>query len=201
MIQQVNLYTDELRPRREPVQAPTLVWSTVAALVFLVIAAVVVRLEAGDAQARLQTLEARVAELEREATRLTAEVEAQQLDPALAQTLEETNQAIRQRQRLLDEVAKLVDHQGTGFSPYMAALARRVPDQLWLTGFSIDLTADQLELAGRTRSGSQVPVYLERLGQEPVFSGRRFGELRLVRAEAGPWVDFVIASGRDGGDS
>lgn len=201
MIQRVNLYTDELKPRREPVTATTLLWSSVAVLVVLVAAAVFVRFEAADAAERQQALNARVAELEQTAQSLTAEVKAQQVDPAVEDAVAEVNQAISQRQRLLTEVARLVDYQNGGFSPYMTALARRIPEQLWLTGFQIDLHQNQLRLAGRTRTGGQVPVYLERLGQEPVFSGRRFEQLRLTRDDSGAWIEFLVGSKRDGGAS
>lgn len=201
MIQRVNLYTDELRPRREPVTATTLVWSAVAVLMVVVTAAVFARLDAADSAEQLHAVNVRVAELEQTAQRLTAELEAQQLDPTLESAVADINQAINQRQRLLEEVARLVDYQDAGFSPYMAALARRIPDQLWLTGFQIDLLQNQLRLAGRTRTGGQVPVYLERLGQEPVFSGRRFEQLSLKRDDSGNWIEFLVGSIRDGGAS
>lgn len=201
MIQRVNLYTDELKPRREPVRATTLLWGSAAMLVFLLAAAMVVRFQAADSAERLQALNARVVELEQKAQRLTAAVEAQRLDPAVESAVAEVSQAISQRQRLLEEVARLVDYQDVGFSPYMAALARQIPEQLWLTGFQIDLQQNQLKLAGRTRAGGQVPVYLERLGQEPVFSGRRFEQLSLQRDDSGRWIEFLIGSRRDGGAS
>ncbi|MDX1635740.1 MAG: PilN domain-containing protein [Marinobacter sp.] len=201
MIQRVNLYTDDLKPRREPVRAATLLWSSVAVLALVVVAAVIARLDAAGAGDRLQALNAQVSELEQEAQRLTAKVEAQQPDPALEATVAELNQAINQRQRLLAEVERLVDYEDAGFSPYMAALARRVPEQLWLTGFQVDLLNNQLSLAGRTRVGGQVPLYLEQLGQEPVFSGRRFEQLSLKRDDSSGWIEFLIGSRRDGGAS
>ncbi len=201
MMQRVNLYTDELKPRREPAQASTLLWSSLALVVALVAAAVWVRLEATDAGERLQALNTQVADLEQRAQRLTAEVEAQRLDPALETALAEVNQAISQRQRLLEQVSGLVDHQDTGFSPYMAALSRQVPERLWLTGFRINLQDDSVQLTGRTRAGGQVPVYLERLGTEPVFNGRQFEQLTLQRDESGRWVEFLIGSRREGGNS
>lgn len=199
MIQQVNLYTDELRPRREPLQAGTLLAALAVTLVVLLAIALFVRVEAADQQARLQTLNDRIQQMERRVGRLTAEIEAQQVDPDMVRAVDQVTEDIAQRQRLLGEVSRLVSTDRRGFSPFMTALARQAPEQVWLTGFIVDLTRNQVQLSGRTREGDQVPVYLEQLGQEPVFSGRRFEHLNLQRDESGRWINFEIASERTPG--
>ena len=196
MIQQVNLYTDELKPRREPLQAGTLLAAVAAVLVLILVMAVFVRVEAADQEERLESLNDRIEQMEQGVGRLTAEVEAQQVDPDMVRAVDQISQDIAQRQRLLAQVSRLVSPDRRGFSSYLTALARQAPEQVWLTGFMVDLSGNRIRISGRTLAGDQVPVYLEQLGQEAVFSGRRFERLNLQRDESGRWINFEIASER-----
>ncbi|WP_166266174.1 PilN domain-containing protein [Marinobacter caseinilyticus] len=196
MTQHINLYTDELRPRQEPFQVRHVVVVAMACLLLVVASAAYVRYESHTLNTALagyisqqQLLEVRVAEL-------TAAVESRQIDPDLVTAIDELSGNIVRRQRLLVEVQRLVGSGGEGFSPYMAAMARQIPEGVWLTGFKIDLRAADVQLSGRTRSGDRVPVYLERLGDEPVFSGRQFARFKLERHASGQWIDFDIATER-----
>lgn len=200
MIQQVNLYTDELRPRKEPVKAQTAFLALLAALLLVVVAAVMVRLEAADLASRQAALQQEIATLENQVGTLTVQIEAHRIDPALEKELEQVTRTLAKRQRLLAEVEGLVSADTDGFSGYLAALARQIPEGLWLTGVRLDLIQGQVSLAGRTRAGSQVPVYLEKLGDEPIFEGRTFENFWLERGEEGRWVEFVVGTERQPGD-
>lgn len=200
MIQQVNLYTEELRPRKEPVKAQTAVRALVAALLLIVAAAVVVRMEAADLTSRQIALQQEMVTLEKQVSTLTTQIEARRIDPALEKELEQVTTTLARRQRLLAEVEGLVSADTDGFSGYLAALARQIPEGLWLTGVRLDLIQDQVDLTGRTRAGSQVPVYLEKLSDEPMFEGRTFENFRLERGDGGRWVEFVVGTERQAGD-
>lgn len=201
MIQQVNLYTDELRPRHEPLQAATALFVLALALVLIIIAAGYVRYELGARQDALAESKTGLQALEARAGALTAEVESQRKDPALALALDEVAGRIAQRRRLLEEVERLVVTGEEGFSPYLSAMARQVPGDVWLTGFRINLALAEVGLTGRARSGSRVPLYLERLGDEAVFRGREFERFELERHESGQWIDFNVATRRGPGDA
>jgi MSHA biogenesis protein MshI len=200
MRQEVNLYTDELRPSKEPLQASTAVVAVVVAAIAIAASAFFVRYQERQIQDRLQALNSDIQAVESRVGEMTDKVESQQVDSRTIEAVSRITAEIAQRRQLLAEVARLVGDESSRFSPYMTALARQVPDQLWLTGFSVNLINNQVRLSGRTRSGDQVPVYLERLGREPVFGGRRFERLMLQRSESGSWIDFKVASDRDAGD-
>ncbi|MDF0751297.1 PilN domain-containing protein [Marinobacter sp. 71-i] len=194
MIQQVNLYTDELRPRKEQLQAR-------AALVVLVLALVVVGVAAGVAryrEARLQVqVESRQQQndrLQRSVEQLTAEAEARQPDPEVEAALERVTSTLARRQRLLERVENLVARETTGFSAPMSALARQVPQGLWLTHIRLDGRQGDVGLAGMAQAGRLVPMYLEKLGDEPAFAGKTFGSFRLDREEDERWIEFRVAT-------
>ncbi|WP_166258810.1 PilN domain-containing protein [Marinobacter salicampi] len=198
-VQQVNLYNDELRPRRTPLQATTLAVTLSVVIVALLLSGVFVRMQHSESEARLRALKTETSAIETSVAQLTAKVQSQRIDPRNTEAIEKVTAEIGQRQRLLAEVSRLVGDERSGFSPYMKAMARQVPANLWLTGFVVDLARSEIQLSGRARSGDHVPLYLEHLGQEPIFTGRRFEQLNLQREESGRWIDFHIASDRRSG--
>lgn len=199
MSQQVNLYNDELRPRRNPLQASVFAAVVAVVLVAVLAGAMFARMQHSESEVRLQALNTQTAAIETRVAQLTAKVQSQRIDPRNTEAVEKVTAEIAQRQRLLAEVSRLVGDEQSGFSPYMAAMARQVPANLWLTGFVVDLARSEVQLSGRARSGDQVPLYLEHLGREPIFTGRRFEQLNLQREESGRWIDFHIASDRRSG--
>ena len=85
----------------------------------------------------------------------------------------------------------------TGFSSPLSALARQVPQGLWLTHIRLDASNGAVGLVGKAQSGRLVPVYLEQLGDEPAFMGKTFGSFRLDREEDGRWIEFQVATDRN----
>lgn len=194
MIQQVNLYTEELKPRREPVQAVTAALVIAVALGLVCVAAIYTRMNQAHLQRQLADVTAVNQGLNDQVDRMAETIKTQQVDPQMVQDLSGVTANIERRKRLLMEVEKLVGTSQHGFSPFMTALARQAPDGLWLTGFGIDLSQDQVQISGSTRTASKVPLYLQHLGDEPAFSGRSFGHLNLQRDESEAWLDFTVAT-------
>lgn len=201
MMQQVNLYADELRPRHEPLQASTALLAVVVALALVIVSAGYVRYELNTRQSSLAQLKTELQVVEVEVGALTSEVESQRVDPDLTLALDEVAGRVERRRRLLKEVERLVVTGEDGFSPYLAAMARQVPAGVWLTAFRINLDQAEVGLTGRASSGNRVPLYLERLGSEPVFRGREFERFDLERHESGQWIDFNVATQRHPGAS
>ncbi len=205
MRQQVNLYTAELRPRKQHLNARSAL--LLAALVVVVLLAFM-----GFGQWQNQQLERRAIQAERQNGQLqqavdsmAAQVEARKPDPELEKALERVTQTISRRQRLLERVDSLANNNHSGFSSRMAALARQIPEELWLTTITLESLPARLGLRGRTRAPERVPLYLEQLGQEPIFAGQTFRDFQLNRPDengdnAGDWVEFRVAT-EPGGES
>lgn len=201
MIQKVNLYTEELRPRKEKLQAGTALAVLVLAVLVVLVAAGVARYQGSELTAQIQEAEQQSRQLEASVETLTEELRARQPDPEVEAALQRVTETIERRQRLLERVESLITTRSHGFSPAMEALARQVPESVWLTGISLNALTGHVALVGRTRSGSQVPLYLENLGEEPAFSGKNFGSFRLERGEDGRWIEFHVATDQaSGGD-
>lgn len=98
--------------------------------------------------------------LEAEVARLDAEVKARR---ALAETLQG------------GELGNT-----DGFSQYFAAFGRHPMRGVWLTGFSVGDSGNELKIRGRVLYPDLVPAYLKVLNVEDVMRGRQVTELKLV---------------------
>ena len=67
-----------------------------------------------------------------------------------------------------------------GFSRYFAAFGRRPMRGVWLTGFSVGESGNELRIRGRVLYPDLVPAYLKALNNEAVMRGRQVVELKLA---------------------
>lgn len=195
MIQRVNLYKAEFQPRRQWLAARQGVGVIAVALIIVVVAGGWFRYQATERAEALTAEQTTNEQLLVSLEQLAEEIQSRRPDPALEQAIERVTDAIARRQRLLGRVERLANNPSAGFSTPMTALARQVPEGLWLT--SLNLQPGQIVLTGRTNAGRLVPQYLERLGEEPVFAGHAFGDFSLTRSDDHPWIEFRVATSRD----
>lgn len=195
MIQQVNLYKPEFRPRRQRMTAVSVALMAGLVLALVLAAGGWYQYRAAGLEQTLQAERAGNAQIQQSIDRMGEEIQSRRPDPQLELAVERVTDTLSRRQRLLDRVERLANNRTGGFAAPMAALARQVPQDLWLTG--LQLQQDHVSLQGRTRTGSLVPVYLERLGEEAAFAGQVFGRFELSRSEEHPWIEFRVATRRD----
>lgn len=67
-----------------------------------------------------------------------------------------------------------------GFSQYFAAFGRNPMHGVWLTGFSVGDSGNELKIRGRVLHPDLVPAYLKALNVEDVMRGRQVTDLKLV---------------------
>ncbi|HMH19095.1 MAG TPA: hypothetical protein VK572_13210 [Burkholderiales bacterium] len=73
-----------------------------------------------------------------------------------------------------------------GYSRFLVALARQRTSGLWLTGFTVSGTGDELSIRGRVLHADLVPQYIRQLNREEVMRGHAVAELSLNRVEGPP---------------
>jgi MSHA biogenesis protein MshI len=201
--QQVNLYTPELRPTRQRLHAGTAGTMVGIVLVMLVAAMAFGRWHNQALEQQVERLEQQNRNLESAVASMAGQVQARQPDADLEASLARITETIARRQRLLERVEGLATHNHGGFSGRLSALARQVPEDLWLTAVRLQSLPSAMRLEGRTRSAELVPGYLARLGEEPAFKGETFGDFWLQRPDAEAdrqWVEFRVAT-EPGGES
>lgn len=200
MTQQINLLDPRFREQKKHFSAATL------ALALALLLALSVGLQSLYArqnralQATLSDTDRRVATLREQLVRFSNEYSAQGRSTALADETARVEERLRARRELL---AGMRSGGGggnvEGFSPYLAALARRTMNGVWLTGVEIGGKSGDLVLKGRVLDSDLVPAYIGQLNKEEPFAGRTITELRLTaksgKATSGParFVEFSLS--------
>ena len=98
--------------------------------------------------------------------------------------VQQSEQEILALRQVLDVLKKGNIGNTDGYSAYMRALARQSMDGLWLTGFNIVGAGNQVELEGKAIKPELLPLYINRLKNEPILQGKSFGTLEMMTPEA-----------------
>ena len=177
--QQINLYETRLRPRHELATARNLAFATLLVLVLMVALSWWVRGEASGKSEVSAGLQKQLTSEQEQLTDLTKAIGQRKISPALASELEVAKTMLAAR----NEVMAVLDSgklgNTTGFSAFMMGFARQSQTDLWLTGFSVTAGGEEIEIRGRLLDPAKLPVYMQRLRNEPVFQGRRFAALEM----------------------
>ena len=86
-----------------------------------------------------------------------------------------------------------------GFSQYFAAFGRHPMRGVWLTGFSVGESGNELRVRGRVLYPDLVPAYLRALNGEQVMRGRQVTELKLVAKDESASRRAAAAAGEVAG--
>jgi len=184
MTQNINLCDPSLRARRD-------LLGFEPALTVLAVAVLCVALVAAGARWSLARLEpvaassaSELASQQAAVQALAAQAAGSKPDAALQTEIAGLQRTLTQRGAALRAVSEgAVDREG-GFAGRLEALARQSIDGLWLTG--VVLRQDDVLLKGRTLTPSLIPVFVQRLDQEPSLQGRSFKALDVVRPLEAP---------------
>jgi hypothetical protein len=95
------------------------------------------------------------------------------------------------KQRIQEILQRGVFSNTRGFSDYFVSFARQRVAGVWLTGFDITGSAEQMTLAGRSTDPELVPRYLQKLSTEKSLSGIVFNVFQMSR----PGPDVKDANG------
>lgn len=179
MSQQINLYNPIFERRRQWLSL-NILGATLAALVLLFAAAAVLTGMRNDALARQERVSAgQLAQLQEQASKMTAQVGARQRDPRLLEELGRVQADLDAGAEVLAVLQGGALGNTAGYSEYLRAFARQSLDGLWLTGFSIAGAGHDVTIEGRALRAELVPDYLKRLNRERIMQGRAFSELSM----------------------
>jgi len=183
-MQQVNLYTDDFRPKKIVLPLEHIV--ILPLLVALILAGVTFLLYSNltHEKQELAKKEVSIEKMKHTLEALEAKAKLQRLDGSLEQANQRLSSIIEARQKmiaLLDTVV-VKDDKG-GFSEFLFSLARQKVDGLWLDAIKIGASGKTMTLEGSTLNAQSVPVYLKNLRQEPSFMGRSFTVFELLKSK------------------
>jgi hypothetical protein len=189
-MQQVNLLTEELAPKRDPLMGVHLlmVWGAFVGLlaVFTGWQGITMSWMESD----LTAVKSEVQQIQSQNANLKSS--AEQRSAALESDLERLRREQIERMEL---VAILSGHRvQDGFSGHLTSLARAHVEGLWLSEIRFDQTLDQdsnnIHLKGAALAPQRVPEYLLNIADDQHFAGQRFDQF-LLEVEEG-LVEFEL---------
>ncbi|HTF98472.1 MAG TPA: MSHA biogenesis protein MshI [Cellvibrio sp.] len=190
-MQQINLYLPEFQPNREPLRSIHMLWGAAAFIVILVVMSLVsaqqnrTRIEeVALSRVQLDQLKAQVAQLEAQRPKSNlAELDAESL---------KLKQELVRREQIFNVIANKDLGNNSGFSSYLQALGRQSLDTLSLEAFSLTAGGNYVELAGKSNSVDQVPLYIQRLRTEVAFTQSAFGVLNAEPQKEAGVFEFSV---------
>lgn len=186
MSQQINLFNPAFRKEKKHFSAVTML----QALAALCLGATAISAWEAHQNRRLERV---LAETDRQVAAhrdrmigLSKDLSQQGRSQALGDELSRAEERLRTRRGLLNELQSGAGASTEGFSPYLAALARRTTQGVWLTGVEIGGKASDIVIRGRVLDSELVPAYIRQLNREEPFAGRAVSQLRLAAKEGTP---------------
>ncbi len=184
MSQQINLYNPIFLKQEKYFSAATMLQALAAILLVLVAIGGYSRYRAVGTEAVAAQSARQLGEQREQLTRMTAEFSAQGQSKLLQAEITRHATQLDARRAFLASVESGEFGNTAGFSGYFAAFARRSIPGVWLTGFILGGSGNELSLRGRVLQAELVPAYLKSLGEEEVMRGRKVTELKLVAHDA-----------------
>jgi len=178
MVQQINLYHDGLKPRRERWRAAHGLWALGATLAAGWALSVVLDATSARRQLQAQQLQQQAA-TERRLLSTNGGLTAAGAGSAAQAELERLRVLDESQRRVQAALQAQAAGRVDGYTPYFMALSRQAHPALWITGFSVAADGEGIELQGRMTDASVLPGYLRRLNAEAQFKGRSFAQLSL----------------------
>ncbi len=177
-MQQVNLYTEEFRPRKDPLAIANLIG--IVALVLVLAAAYSGYQQWSLAKDRQQVTQAeqRNAVLQSQVEQIQQQLDARAKDKSLEVQHRKLKMQLQNTRGLLDAIASGVNAEGNkiSFANILIALGKHRLESVWLEHIRVLRSGERVVLEGQTTAPDALPRYLAALGQESSFAGRAFNE-------------------------
>ncbi|MDG9670183.1 hypothetical protein ONV78_20770 [Hahella sp. CR1] len=180
-MQQVNLYVEEFRPRRDPLSIPVMIAAVVAVMVLCGCYTGYLVWRSADVTMSQLTAESRKQALGVEIDSMRKQLEARARDTRLQSDNDRLRLQMQNTEALLAalESGLKADGGAMSYSELMIALARHRQEPLWLQRIRIQQGGERLIFSGTTVQPDLLPAYLQALGDEPALRGRAFNMLTL----------------------
>jgi hypothetical protein len=195
MMQQINLYTEEFKPKKVVLPLDQIVLSGALALILCVGFTVLVKSRISGLDQILSRQTQHYNSLQTRAGLLEKKADALRIDESMVNANKRLKERADNRAKMLQLLDSVVISEDRGFSPMLVGLARQRADKLWLTRIEIANSGADLAIEGRTTKPDSVPIYLQSLRKEPSFLGRSFTlfNLKAVKGSSSQ-LEFSLKS-------
>ena len=195
MKQEVNLYQDIFRPQKKPLSAASIGAVLLLCLVFVTAAYAYQWLKVASLKEELAEAENRNGQLITEIDKLARQFPVKAKSRLLETEIIRLERELESRNAIGEALARYSLENKKAFSSVLESLARRHVDGTWLTRVSIKDGGNSLGFAGKTYASELVPIYIQQLSDETVFSNLSFNRMELNRSADDPSsLDFRVST-------
>ncbi len=193
MIQQVNLYQDNLNSASKTLHSGLFGYLLIAVFVLLAAYSLYLLSELDTSQNKIKSVQQKLQQITLEIQYLQTQYPTQQFNQLLANEVT----IAEQKQQSLSRLSKLLfdtdADRNRGFSPYFTALARQNSADVWLSRIKINSEKEIIKLHGSTYRAEKTSRFLQALHNEAVFKGKSFATLVMSQDKQTPGqINFII---------
>jgi len=182
MSQQINLFNPIFRkPEFSFTSANTILYGAGIAAAVIVLYSFYADYRLRQLQHQAQAVDQQYQDATARRDQLAAVQGGRKANVQLEAELAELDAKLKMRQHIIEMLKGGALGATTGFSEYMQAFARQSVNGLWLTGFDIAASGNDLVISGRALSPDLVPTYLQRLNHEQTMQGHQFAAMSISR--------------------
>jgi hypothetical protein len=195
MIQQINLYQDVLNKNQSKPVASTHTYGVVLTLLLFLGFSIYLLIDQSNTKERLQKAQQQLSDAEIEVQQLQVQYPSQQVDPLITQEISRLQNILTSLSQVVYLLSDNKSDQTQGFSKYFSALAKQSISDVWITDININAEQNNLSLQGSTFKSEKIPVFLQKLHNEPAFTGRTFATLTVSKTkETSKQLDFYVGT-------
>lgn len=194
MIQQVNLYTEEMRPSTDWLSAEKSIVAFVLLLSGFLLLSLFKHIEFKNLDYEVNKLEEKSESLKAEAAQLRSRPQAA-VKADIEQEIAQLRAAIHNRQQIESLLSGQNLGNSEGFSAFVAAISTAVPADLALQKFSVLQSGKLASFKGKSKDPKHIPLFFDKLQKQVPFEKTHFGQLSIRQVGSvhefsiGPKVD------------
>ena len=192
MIQQVNFYTEEFRPKKDWLSFRLMLtyWALATILLGMLYPYEARKMEL--AQRNFTMAQQQEEQLLRQLNELQASFSSRGDASELEFILEQKTQSLLQRQQVLSQLGLRTQGMEKGVAGILDDLAKSPIEGLWLS--EIGVFEGQLSVTGFTTNADQVPLLVTKLQQLPSLMDKRFSKLVIQEQPETGLMQFSLQS-------
>lgn len=181
MSQQINLLNPGLMKQKQPFSALALLQTVAVVLLGIILIAGYAHVQTMRLQVNADQISQQLHDTEQQIAKLRATAGVASKRPVLEAELKQLDADLQIKRRIAATLQTSRFGHTAGYSVYLTAFARQIPEGAWLTGFTIGGDGSEIGLRGRTLRPELVADYVNQLKREKIMQGKDFTTLQIAQ--------------------
>ncbi len=186
----INLYLDELKPKREFFTLNNIVMCWGALIIVLVLVSILFARFEHTSKQQLLSLQSKLDRTKAELAQVQRELERKQDKSPVLRRIDKKKHDMLEMQKLLQFMQAKSKQAEFDYAQVMVDLASNTHNEIWLKSFHF--VGNDIQLVGEATHGSAIPEWLNGLKRSEYFEAKTFSLLEFDKQETG--VEFQIAT-------